>query len=123
MSISISKSRAKNISQQHRRAAELKRIALEAGFDVAHVTNLDASSNWHDRLRRWLDAGHHGTMEWMAETAHRRGSPQSLWGDAKSALVVGTNYGPDHNPLANLDKRDRGLVSVYAGGDDYHELM
>lgn len=37
--------------------------------------------------------------------------------------MLGVNYGPDENPLDGLKDRDRGLISVYARGDDYHELV
>src|SRR6202012_5195542 len=49
--------------------------------------------------------------------------PQAMWGDARAAIVLGMNYGPDHDPLAILQQRDRAAISVYAQGDDYHELI
>jgi epoxyqueuosine reductase len=62
-------------------------------------------------------------MAWMAETADRRGHPRALWPQARSAVVLGLNYGPDVDPLPGLGRRDRGLISVYAQGDDYHDLI
>jgi epoxyqueuosine reductase len=38
-------------------------------------------------------------------------------------VVLGLNYGPDENPLAILKARERGAISVYARGDDYHDLI
>src|SRR4030095_5238296 len=35
----------------------------------------------------------------------------------------GMNYGPDGDPLQILQRRDRGAISVYAQGDDYHDLI
>ena len=62
-------------------------------------------------------------MEWMAATAERRGDPRVLWPDVRSVIMLGINYGPDQDPLAILARRDRGAVSVYAQGDDYHEII
>ncbi len=62
-------------------------------------------------------------MDWLAGTAARRTDPQVLWPDARSVIMLGMNYGPDRDPLAILAQRDRGAISVYAQGDDYHDLI
>jgi epoxyqueuosine reductase len=62
-------------------------------------------------------------MAWLAETAARRAHPQGMWPEARSAIVLGVNYGPDENPLAILDQPSRAAISVYARGDDYHDLI
>jgi epoxyqueuosine reductase len=59
----------------------------------------------------------------MATTAERRAHPRAMWPDARSALMLGVNYGPRTDPLAVLARRDRAAISVYAQGDDYHELI
>ncbi|MGV2979440.1 tRNA epoxyqueuosine(34) reductase QueG [Camelimonas sp. ID_303_24] len=97
--------------------------ALAEGFDVARVAPAAALPETGARLLDWLDAGYHGDMEWMRDGAERRASPQAMWPEARSALVLGLNYGPDHNPLDHLAARDRGLISVYAQGRDYHEVI
>jgi epoxyqueuosine reductase len=62
-------------------------------------------------------------MAWMETTAARRGDPSALWADARSIVMLGMNYGPDQDPLAILQARGRGAISVYAQGEDYHELV
>ena len=62
-------------------------------------------------------------MDWLASTAARRTDPLALWPDARSVIMLGLNYGPDGDPLAILMQRDRGAISVYAQGDDYHDLI
>jgi len=62
-------------------------------------------------------------MDWMAASAGRRGDPRTLWPEVRSVIMLGVNYGPAHDPLAVLKQRDRGAVSVYAQGDDYHEII
>ena len=75
------------------------------------------------RLQRFLAEGMHGDMDWLAATAERRGAPMALWPDVRSVIMLGVNYGPDHDPLAVLVQRDRAAISVYAQGDDYHDLI
>ncbi len=62
-------------------------------------------------------------MDWLAANAERRADPQVLWPQARSIVMLGLNYGPDDDPLAILKDRTRGGISVYARGDDYHELI
>ena len=71
----------------------------------------------------WLAAGAEGDMDWLARTRTRRADPHALWPQAKSVIALGFNYGPDENPLALLAQRTRGAISVYAKGEDYHELI
>ena len=97
--------------------------AADLGFDVCRFTGIGASWPATARLQAFLQAGRHGDMDWMAATAERRGHPLALWPQARSAVVLGLNYGPETNPLDGLALRDRGLLSVYARGDDYHEVL
>jgi epoxyqueuosine reductase len=62
-------------------------------------------------------------MAWMADTADRRASPRALWPQVKSIVMLGANYGPAENPLAALEARGRGAISVYARGRDYHDVL
>ena len=101
----------------------IRQRAADLGFDVCRFTGLQASWPATARLQAFLEAGRHGDMAWMADTADRRGHPRALWPQARSAVVLGLNYGPDVDPLPGLARRDRGLISVYAQGDDYHDLI
>src|SRR5258708_10342795 len=62
-------------------------------------------------------------MEWLAARPERRADPRVLWPGVRSIIILGVNYGPDENPLAILEQRTRGAISVYAQGDDYHDLI
>ncbi|OYU75157.1 MAG: tRNA epoxyqueuosine(34) reductase QueG [Alphaproteobacteria bacterium PA3] len=46
-----------------------------------------------------------------------------MWEDAKTAIILGVNYGPDTDPMAKLAHTDQANISVYAGGDDYHDVI
>ena len=97
--------------------------ARREGFDVVGVARPDSIPLAPERLAHFLTEGAHGDMDWMAATAARRGDPRTLWADARSVIMLGCNYGPDENPLAVLEQRTRGAISVYARGDDYHEII
>jgi epoxyqueuosine reductase len=101
----------------------LAQTARAQGFDVIGITRPDAIPEASARLTQFLAEGLHGDMDWMATTAERRGDPQALWPQARSVVMLGVNYGPDENPLAILARRERGAISVYARGEDYHELI
>ena len=75
------------------------------------------------RLESFLADGAHGDMTWLALTADRRVSPQVMWPETRSIIMLGMNYGPDEDPLAILKMRTRGAISVYARGDDYHDII
>jgi len=87
------------------------------------VARPDAVPQIGERLREFLAAGAHGDMAWLAANAERRGDPRALWPEVRSIVMLGVNYGPDRDPLAILGERGRGAISVYAQGDDYHEVI
>lgn len=93
------------------------------GFDRVGVARPDAAPQAPARLAQFLAEGAHGDMLWMETTSERRGDPRVLWPDVRSVIMLGVNYGPDGDPLANLARRDRAAISVYAQGDDYHDVI
>jgi epoxyqueuosine reductase len=101
----------------------LREAARARGFDVVGVTRPDAAPEAKARLAAFLAEGAHGDMAWMAAGAERRGDPRVLWPEVRSIVMLGTNYGPEHDPLAILERRSHGAISVYAQGDDYHEVI
>jgi epoxyqueuosine reductase len=93
------------------------------GFDAVGITRPDTMPEVKQRLAQFLADGAHGDMAWLANAPDRRADPRVLWPDVRSVIMLGFNYGPDGDPLAILRQRDRGAVSVYAQGDDYHEII
>jgi epoxyqueuosine reductase len=105
-------------------AAKLaRREAVEAGFDAVGIASARDAWEAGRRLNAFVEAGHHGTMGWMETTLTRRQHPTAMWPDAVSAVMVGLNYGPDTDPLAILSAPDQAGISVYAQGDDYHDVV
>lgn len=101
----------------------LKTEAADLGFDVCRICRVDEAWSAGARLQAFVDAGYHGEMAWMETTLERRRAPTAMWTAAKSAVVVGLNYGPDQDPMKNLDRRGEGNISVYARGKDYHDVL
>ncbi|WP_416065218.1 tRNA epoxyqueuosine(34) reductase QueG [Rhizobium sp. ZK1] len=101
----------------------LKAESLALGFDLCRITRPDSIPDAKERLGQFIDAGRHGTMEWMAETRERRGDPRTLWSDVRSVAVFGLNYGPEDDPRGILDKKDKAAISVYARNRDYHDVI
>ena len=97
--------------------------ALEEGFSGAGVCAPGAVPEAAGRLQAWLAEGRHGQMGWMADRADWRGSAAALWPEARSVIMLAEAYTPQADPLAVLQLRDRGAVSVYAQGKDYHDLV
>jgi epoxyqueuosine reductase len=110
-------------SDTHDIKAAIRAKAHDLGFEAFGVADLDMSWEAGGRLEQFVADGRHGEMGWMETTLPRRVHPLSLWPDARSAIVLGLNYGPDEDPLAALARKTEGAVSVYARGQDYHEVI
>jgi epoxyqueuosine reductase len=93
------------------------------GFDCIGVTDPGAIAQAGHYFREFLDSGAHGDMDWLAANPERRSDPRELWSEVRSVIMLGVNYGPDEDPLAILQQRTRGAISVYAQGDDYHDVV
>jgi epoxyqueuosine reductase len=104
-------------------ATLLKAQALSLGFAVCGIADADTAPETSARLRAWLDKGCHGDMLWMEERADQRGSPQALWDEVRSVIMLGMSYAPAVDPMALADSHDRGRISVYAQGRDYHDVV
>jgi epoxyqueuosine reductase len=98
-----------------------KRLALEAGFDLAGIASLATPPPNLDKLDAWLQAGYHASMIWLSRQRDKRLDPTQLLPGAKSMLCVGLLYNTDH-PYS-IDEPEQPHISRYAWGDDYHQIM
>jgi epoxyqueuosine reductase len=101
----------------------LANAARSAGFDILRVTTPASIMQAGGRLNDFLANGHHGSMDWLAENQDRRADPRVLWPDARSVLMLGLNYAPPENPIATAVEATRGVISAYARGRDYHDVV
>jgi epoxyqueuosine reductase len=97
--------------------------ALEEGFAKIGICRPDAVPEAAGRLRAFLAEGRHGQMGWLAEREAWRGNPAALWPKARSVIMLAEAYTPVSDPMAALEQADRGVISVYAQGKDYHDLV
>lgn len=103
--------------------AKIKAKARALGFDACGVADARAAWEAGARLANFIAEGRHAEMAWLEETQERRAHPTAMWPDAKSAIVVATNYAPEEDSLALLDEKQRGIVSAYAARRDYHDVL
>ncbi len=97
--------------------------ATDAGFAMARICRPAAVPDVPARLATFLERGRHGQMAWLEDRATWRGDPTALWPEAKSVIMLAEPYTPDHDPLDDLEHRDRGVISVYARNKDYHDIV
>ncbi|MDG2535063.1 tRNA epoxyqueuosine(34) reductase QueG [Sphingomonas sp. HITSZ_GF] len=110
--------------EQHKHLeALIKAKAAEIGFADCGIARADAAPKSAERLRQWLEEGRHGSMIWMEERAHHRERPAGLWPEVKSVISLGMSYAPGTDPLALADHGEIGRISVYAQGQDYHDVV
>ena len=103
--------------------AALADQAHALGFDSIGVTGPDGIAEAGRHFLAFIEAGAHGDMAWLAAHPQRRIDPRGLWPEVRSVIMLGVNYGPDDDPLEILKQRSNGAISVYARGDDYHDVI
>lgn len=103
--------------------AALTREARALGFDCIGITAPGTIESAGKYFLEFIASGGHGDMDWLAAQPERRVDPRGLWSDVRSVIMLGVNYGPDSDPLAILEQRTRAAISVYARGDDYHDVI
>jgi epoxyqueuosine reductase len=116
-----------SVAQQRRSDSDLRATiraqARALGFDAVGFAAPDLPRQLQAAYRQYIAERREGDMAWLARHPERRQNPRGLWPEVKSVIVLGMNYGPDEDPLANLARRDRATISVYARHRDYHDLI
>ncbi len=103
--------------------AAIRERALALGFDAVGFTTPELAPAARRDLGEYLARGYHGDMGWLAAKADRRVDPGTLWPGARSVVVLGMNYAPADSPLDIIAHGQQGAISVYARGEDYHEII
>jgi epoxyqueuosine reductase len=102
---------------------DLRSRATAEGFAGVRIASAATDPTLGDRLQKFVALGRHGDMGWMAETAGRRVSPQAMWPEARSAILLAMRYGDGSDPMAMLSERQHAAISCYAQGADYHDII
>ncbi len=101
----------------------LKRRAIDEGFDLVGVADAGRAQS-AGNLERWLDAGMHGEMAYMARTRYVRSDPRFLLPGCSSVVAVAMSYRCDQSDSTTLEVNDGCVwVSRYAWGRDYHRIV
>jgi len=103
--------------------AQLRERAEKLGFDSFGIVDARARPDLPGKLDFCLQNNWHAAMGWMADSAERRASPEKLWPQVNSIVMVGLSYAPGRNPLDDLKQKTRGNISLYARNRDYHDLI
>jgi len=103
--------------------AALRVKAKQEGFDDLRICRPSDVPEVSERLNHFLDNNYQGQMSWLKERNEWRGDPSRLWPDAKSVIMLAQNYGPNHDPLQNLKRKEKASISVYAQNKDYHDII
>ena len=104
-------------------ALQIKAWGLELGFSEVGITDIDLSQH-EAQLQRWLDAGFHGSMDYMAAHGMKRARPAELVPGTQRVISVKMNYlPPDAGFAKTLKNKEKAYISRYALGRDYHKLM
>jgi len=97
--------------------------AQALGFDAVGVSRAALGQKQRDGLQDYLEAGHHGTMAWMAARAEERADPQALWPEAVTVVSLGLSYAPPGDAMTTTRIPAAGNISVYARNRDYHDVV
>lgn len=108
------------IEKVHELSAKIKIISRELGFAKCGIVPADRLNAEGERLSEWLDRGYHGEMLWMDRPEQDRSDPRTVMPDARSVIVLATNYFTPHD---HSEGPDRGKISRYAWGSDYHDVL
>jgi epoxyqueuosine reductase len=110
-------------------ALTIKAWGRELGFADVGIADVDLAQA-EAGLKAWLDAGHHGEMDYMAAHGMKRARPPELVPGTVRVITARMNYLPQD---ADVDWRAReqnrvadatqAVISVYARGRDYHKVL
>ncbi|MFQ5775597.1 MAG: tRNA epoxyqueuosine(34) reductase QueG [Kiloniellaceae bacterium] len=103
--------------------AAIRDEALALGFDAVGFAPPEIGAAARRSLADYVARGYHGDMGWLADKAERRADPRRLWPEARSVVVLALSYAPAEDPMAPLGRPERGTISVYAQGRDYHDVF
>ena len=101
----------------------LRQRAEDLGFCELRITRASLPDEIGKRLVEAVGDGHHASMDWLETTLARRTSPDAMWADARSCVMLAMSYTPEMDVMARLEDRSAGVISTYALGRDYHDVI
>src|SRR5579885_2427463 len=103
------------------RQEKLRHRLQALGFDEVRFARLEGAAPGAEALQAWLDAGLHADMAWMERTAEKRTRPDLVLSGARSAILLGVNYGRKEKPAPARPARP--VWARYSLYSDYHDTV
>jgi epoxyqueuosine reductase len=103
------------------RSALARSLARELGFDLVGVASAEPPRELA-AFAPWVAAGHAGEMAYLSDQVDKRSDVRAAFAWARSLVCVGLQYDTP-GPYSTEAPPDRGWISRYAWGDDYHDVM
>ncbi len=100
-------------------STQIKQKAIELGFSYCGISAVSPLDNEADYLKKWLENGFHGEMQYMENHFEKRTNPVFLLENAKSVISVLLNY----YPANKTEEFDNYKIAKYAYGKDYHYII
>jgi epoxyqueuosine reductase len=97
----------------------VKQIARDCGFELAGIASADPPDDFA-RFESWASQGHAGEMSYLTDRrAEVRRDVRNLLPSARSVICVGKLYNQTSSPAP----LGHAVISRYAWGHDYHEIL
>jgi len=106
-----------NISSSQEIKYFINKEASRLGFSAVGIADALYDPEAHNSLLRWLDSGYQAGMSYMERATRKRYDPKIHLVDARSAIVCAHNYYSDPGSPSG------GYVSIYARGENYHDVI
>lgn len=94
--------------------------AKQLGFDLVGFTKADLLTDESEKLQQWLDKGYQASMNYMEKNGSKRKDVKEILPAAKSVISLALNY---YTPEQHNYDKNKGKVSRYAWGKDYHLII
>jgi epoxyqueuosine reductase len=94
--------------------------AKQLGFDLVGFAKADLLDDEAGKLQQWLDKGYQASMSYMEKNFNKRKDVKEILPNAKSVISLAVNY---YTPEKHSNEIDKGKVSRYAWGKDYHLVI
>lgn len=104
-------------------ARTVKDWGRELGFQQVGIAGIELGEH-EAHLQRWLAAGHHGEMDYMAAHGDKRSRPAELVPGTLRVISLRMDYLPGDTRMTEvLARPEKAYLSRYALGRDYHKLI
>ena len=98
-------------------------VAYKEGLSDIGFTNPNLDPEEFKNFKDFINKGYHGQMYWLNNNIGWRENPKLMWEDVETIIVFAENYYLGGNPLDDIKIKDKANISIYARGDDYHDVL